>query len=237
MSRRALMEAVERAKRKNRLPVAVLDVDLTLMENAPRTRAILRDYALSLSSKWPGAFDAAERAESMPLVFSILENLQALGLESSERVNGGINFWKKTFFSNAYCTLDTPFPGAVDTVRHLHRMGCTIAYVTARRVSMLAGTTESFLKHGFPLGVPGTILSLKNDPTQPDKAYKIEALEWIAQLGEVVICAENEPAYINLMHQAFPDAMSVLIDTRHSPSAPALAGGVRRVDSLYSSIQ
>jgi phosphoglycolate phosphatase-like HAD superfamily hydrolase len=237
MSRQDIRATVEQAKQKGRLPLAVLDVDLTLMENAPRTRAILRDFALSLSSEWGEAFDAAKRAATMPLVFSIVENLKSLGLENDAQVNDGVIFWRKTFFSNAYCTLDTPLTGAVEAVNQLHGMGCTVVYVTARSVSMLVGTAESFQRHGFPLGIPGTILSLKNDPTQPDKTYKMEALKWIAQLGEVVICAENEPAYINLMHEAFPDAISVLIDTRHSATAPALAGGVRRVDSLLSVIE
>ena len=36
------------------------------------------------------------------------------------------------------------------------------------------------------------------------------------------------------MHAKFPDAFSLLIDTRHSPSAPSPDDGVKRVDSLKS---
>ena len=57
-----LRERIAAVKRTGKLPVAVLDVDLTLVENAPRTRAILRDYARALVGTWDEADRAIERA-------------------------------------------------------------------------------------------------------------------------------------------------------------------------------
>ena len=229
-----LQQAIEVVRRDGDLPIAVLDVDLTLVENAPRTRAILRDYALSLQGTWGHAEEASELANSMPLVFSIVENLRSLGLESDEEIRGGVNFWRDTFFTDEYCLLDEPLPGAVEAVQTLHQAGCTVVYVTARTSSMLTGTISSFRTFGFPIGVTGTVLTLKESHAQTDKAFKAEALSWVSSLGTVVLCAENEPAYINLMHARFPDAFSLLVDTRHSPSAPDLETGVKRIESLQS---
>ena len=99
---------------------------------------------------------------------------------------------------------------------------------------MLTETISSFRTFGFPIGVTGTVLTLKESHAQTDKAFKAEALSWVSSLGTVVLCAENEPAYINLMHARFPDAFSLLVDTRHSPSAPDLETGVKRIESLQS---
>jgi hypothetical protein len=120
----------------------------------------------------------------------------------------------------------------VEAVAELRRSGCTIVYLTARVATMLDGTVASFRKLGFPLGVPGTIISMKEDASQADGQYKAQALEWLQDLGTPIVCAENEPAYINLMRGLFPDARCVLAATRHSTPAPPLAAGVDRVDSL-----
>jgi len=229
-----LAESIENAKRLGHLPIAVLDVDLTLIENAPRTRAILRDYALSLVGVWEEASDAAVRASQMPLVFSIVENLQRLGLKTESQIRSGVEFWRGTFFTNEYCVLDEPLPGAVTAVKTLRELGCTVVYVTARTGEMLTGTIRTFQSLGFPIGVSGTALTLKDHPKQADKEFKAQALSWVSNLGSVVLCAENEPAYINLMKTTFPDAHCVLVDTRHSPGAPEIMEGVLRVESLGS---
>lgn len=227
-----LMDRIAQARTARRVPIAVLDVDLTLIENAPRTRAILRDYAQSLAGEWSGAEAASKRVHDMPLVFSIMENLRALGLSDEDHLRGGFEFWKSTFFTEDYCRRDVPLHGAPRAVDALWREGCTIVYVTARVPQMLEGTVRSLREFGFPIGVVGTVLSMKEALDQRDGAFKEKAFDWIGQLGEVVLCAENEPAYANLMKEAFPNAECVLVDTRHSPDAPPLASGIPRVSSL-----
>jgi hypothetical protein len=57
-------------------------------------------------------------------------------------------------------------------------------------------------------------------------------LNFSARMGDVVLCAENEPAHANEMHERFPEALTVLVDTRHSEPAPPLHPGILRTPRL-----
>lgn len=223
--------AIEAAKRDGALPLAVLDVDLTLLDNADRTRAIWVDWLHTLRHRWDGAEAAMTRAPTMPIVFGVMDNLQTLGVPQ-ELVGEGLRFWLKHFFDSVYCRRDTPLPGAVDAVRRLLERGVSIAYLTARPAQMLEGTVARFRELGLPVGVPGTILSMKPDFEQPDSAYKGEALAWLARVGRVVVGADNEPGHVNQMVEAFAGAVCAQVDTRHSGGAPPLSPEAWKVPSV-----
>ena len=77
---------------------------------------------------------------------------------------------------------------------------------------------------------------MKEDAKQGDGEFKAQALDWIGNLGRVVLCADNEPGHINQMRAVFPDALALLVQTRHSPGAPAIADGVVAVPGLREGI-
>ncbi len=220
-------------------PIVVLDVDLTLIENAARTRSLMVDFVCAQASG--GALAEAERealverALTMPLVFSIRDNVAALGLDPMHH-KALLSYWREAFFDPRRLVHDTALPGAVDAVQALSAAGATVVYLTARLATMAAATVEHMARLGFPIAVPGAVLVTKPDPAMRDEAYKTQALGWIARLGEVVLCADNEPSHCNAMHAAFPDALTVMVTTRHSEPAPPLAPRVVRVGALAEAL-
>lgn len=221
----AVLARVAAVTAAGRLPVAVLDVDLTLVDNAPRSRAIFCDWLASLRGRWPGAEAALARAQVLPIVFSAPANIAALGVDDPDLAREGLAFWWERFFSPRYACLDVPLPGAIAAARALHGAGCTLVYLTARPTSLGDATVTRFRELGLPIAEVGTALVMKDDPAERDSAFKARAVTWIGRLGEIVLCADNEPGHVNVMHAAFPDALAVLVDTRHSPGAPPLAPG------------
>ena len=215
-------------------PVAVLDVDLTLVENAPRTRALLIDFC---KLHCP---DLIARAESMELVFSIARNAESLGLPDPLRALIPA-FWWRTFFSPDYLVHDVLLEGAREAVDALREAGVTVVYLTARPSSLVAATAVSFARLGLPLGVSGTALVTKDDPAMSDHAFKAGAFGWIRRVGHPVLVADNEPAHVNAMSETFPEALAVHVATRHSEPAPPLSDGIvvarRLLDALKGDSQ
>jgi len=227
-----LSAGIARAAKEGRPPLAVVDVDLTIIDNAPRTRAIFSDWLHTIRDRWEPAAEKSIEALTMPIVFGVFDNLATLGVTDPELQRDGLRFWLEAFFSSEYCRRDVALPGAVGAIGELRRHGVTVVYLTARTAGMAEGTVATFAKLGFPVAVPGTLLVMKEHRTESDQAYKERALTWLGGLGRVVLCADNEPGHCNAMHKAFPDALTVLVDTRHSSPAPPLAEGVQRVPGL-----
>lgn len=219
-----------------RHPLAVLDVDLTLVENGPRTRRLLADFVRAREDLTVSEREAAVgRAEGMPLAFSIQKNVLALGLDPALTADA-LAFWRRAFFDPARLADDVALPGAVDAVAALRAADVSIVYLTARPRALAAGTVAALATMGFPVAEAGAVLVTKDDPREADHAYKARALRWIGRLGEVVLCADNEPVHANEMHAAFPDALTVLVATRHSEPAPPLAPAIVRVPDLGAAL-
>jgi|GEM_PF-20174 len=240
---------IDAALQRGAHPVVVLDLDLTLIENAPRTRAILQSWldlraapAETSTMAQPGLWATARAlAGTMPLVFSIRDNLMTLlavlGVDAPEtHLAEGFAHWRKTFFDPAYLVHDEALPGAPEAVARLVAAGATIVYLTARPGPLAAATTARLFELGFPAADAGAVLVTKTSPRESDHDFKVRALAWCARLGTVVLCAENEPLHANAMHEAFPEALTVLVETRHSLPAPALAAGIVRVAALTDAL-
>ncbi|MCA9514111.1 MAG: hypothetical protein KC635_04145 [Myxococcales bacterium] len=217
---------------QGRAPLAILDVDLTLVDNAPRSRAIFADWIASLRGHWEGFEAAIQKAPTMPIVFSAEANLRSLGVTDEALVREGLAYWWRAFFTARYAMLDTPIPGSIEAALALRAAGVTLVYLTARPATLADATIARFRELGLPVCVPGAVLVTKDDPAEPDRAFKERALAWIASLGRPILMVDNEPGHVNAMRAAFPDARAVLIETRHSPGAPPLVDGVDRAPRL-----
>ena len=231
-----LARAIQEAQAKGRAPVAVLDIDLTLVENAPRTRQIWRLWLESLGDRWPDAKEALSRVDTMPIVFGVRENLATLGVVDEALGKEGFRFWLEKFFDDKLCRLDEALPEAVEAVQALYHAGVTIAYLTARPAWMREGTVETLSRLGFPMCIPRTVLVLKPDASVSDSAYKDEAMTWLASLGVVIVAADNEPGHCNGMRAIFDGARVLHVNTRHSQGAPALKSGVDVVAGLSEGV-
>lgn len=220
----------ERLEHTNgRLPLAILDVDLTLVDNAPRTRALLASFCREHCPELEAG------VASLELAFSVQKNAVALGIP--EHLHHLVfPHWRRTFFDPAYLEHDIALPGAVAAVLALVNAGVTVVYLTARPSRLAAATALSFASLGFPVGVAGTVLVTKSPEKLDDQAFKEQALDWIGRFGHPILVADNEPAHVNAMHAAFPGALAVHVATRHSEPAPVVASAAVIAASLAGAI-
>ncbi|MEZ4267984.1 MAG: hypothetical protein R3F39_16565 [Myxococcota bacterium] len=232
-----IIDAASQARADGREPLAVLDVDLTLLDNAPRNRAIWGDWLHTVRDTLPGAEAAMVRAQTMPMAFGVMDNLRTLGVTDPALCEEGFRFWRTAFTSDHYCRFDAPLPGAVRAVGLLREADITVVYLTARPRRMMEATVARFGALGLPVGGPGAFLVMNDDPTLRDTAYKEQVLGWISRLGRPVLAADNEPGHVNAMAAAFSHARVVLVQTRHSPGAPEPTPEILKFPTLLDAIR
>ena len=228
-----LRRVVDRASPGSRgAKVVVLDLDGTLIDNRPRTGAILHELADDLRTSHPR--DAALLRGAVPdaLGYLVRDSLRALGV-AEDLVPEAEAFWKTKFFSDDPIRFDVALPGAIAFARACYERGAILAYFTGRDLpGMSVGTWKSLRDLGFPIGVPGTELVLKPTFEMPDEVFKQEIGPRLARLGEVVAVFDNEPANCNVLLAQHASAESVFVDTQHFPGAPPLDPKVHVVGDL-----
>ena len=210
-----------------RAPLVVFDLDGTLMDNRPRTCAIMAD----LAEKWRVSHprEAALLKTMVPerLDYLLDENLRAIGIEDEALLAGGFEHWKAHFFFDSWIHHDTPLPGAVEFAHACRDAGAIIVYFTGRDLpNMALGTFASLRDAGFPIGVPGTELVLKPSPEMDDTEFKRAFTPLVAQRGVVTAVFDNEPGNCNVFKELFPDTDVFLLDTQFHPDAPPLLDSV-----------
>ncbi|MFP4431888.1 MAG: HAD family hydrolase [Spirochaetaceae bacterium] len=203
-------------------PVAVIDIDSTIMDTAPRNRSILQAAAKQfpeIAAIVPGLTDgdlgwgvAAKVAREAGLTAGKTHELE--------------RFWAERFFSNRWLACDCPYPGVRRFLRWLQELGLVLVYLTGRdKPNMSDGTISSFRSHGLPTG-PNTEFLFKPAPADDDIAFKQRAIETVERIGTVVLAIDNEPGNANTFRRSFPDAVVLLMVTVTSPEPEPLAGGI-----------
>jgi hypothetical protein len=224
-----LLAALARVRAAGPHAVAVFDLDSTLLDNRPRQAAIARAYGRA------AGLPALRRTRPEHFAtWSLGAALHAAGLDDSEarrHARPFHEFWEERFFTNRYCRLDVPVPGAPAFVRAVAAAGARIAYVTGRPAQpMRAGTLRVLRRHGFPLpdGASVTLL-MKPGEGLLDDAWKAVARDAVEARGTPVLVLDNEPAHLNAYARAWPRALAVHLDTDHSerpvevdPSIPSV---------------
>lgn len=210
-------EALDRVKtqvQSEEQSVVVFDLDDTLINTKERTHRVLREFAGSVSDRYPYEASRLKTLQVRDTRYVLKETLAQLGIVNEEFLKEASAFWAPRFFSDRYVLGDKPIAGAAAYVRSLDREGAQIVYLTGRdRPNMGKGTEENLRRLGFPKGE----LLMKPDAKMDDFSFKQSAIEHIRELGQIVGVFENEPANLNLLHEAFPDAIGVFVDTIHSP--------------------
>jgi hypothetical protein len=213
-----------------RTPVVVFDLDGTLMDNRPRTVAILREFATSLSEDHPHRAPAARLASVGPedLAYLVRDSLARVGLTDDALVEAAETFWKERFFTDEGMKHDVALAGAVAFAHACHEAGAICIYLTGRDLPLMGiGSFRSLRDLGFPIGVPGTELVCKPDFAMPDEDFKRLEAPKLVRVGQVVASFDNEPGNCNVFLRHDPQMVSVLIDTQHLPGAPPLDPGVQ----------
>lgn len=208
-------------------PVVVFDLDGTLMDNRPRSIAILREVAASWEARHP---DVARRLSSITpdaLTYLVSDSLRRLGVTAEELVIEAEAYWRTKFFRDDHLVHDIAINGAVEFARDCYAAGATLVYLTGRDLPLMGtGTFKSIRDLGFPIGVAGTQVILKPNADMADEAFKRLVAPELLRIGRVIAAFDNEPGNCNAFREAYPDCASVLVDTQHMPGAPPLADGV-----------
>jgi hypothetical protein len=216
-------------------PVVVFDLDGTLMDNRPRTCAILRDFGESVRAQEPVVAEALLRVQPEGLAYLLSDSMGALGIHRTDHVAAIQAYWRARFFIDDYLHHDIALPGAVNFAHDCYEAGAILVYMTGRDLPLMgAGSFRSLRDLGFPIGVPGTELVLKPDAAMPDEAYKRLEAPKLARVGRVVAAFDNEPGNCNVFKMHFPEAESVFVDTQHLPGAPPLSPGVVTIGDFRS---
>ena len=211
-------------------PVVVFDLDGTLMDNRPRTCAILREYGEHLRDRNPQLSQRLAEANVDELAYLLTDSLERLGIHTTETIAEVTSFWRERFFADHHLRYDVELPGAVHFARECYAAGAVLVYLTGRDLPLMGlGSFRSLRDLGFPIGVAGTELVLKPDAAMADESFKRLTAPELARVGRVVAAFDNEPGNCNIFLEHYPDADSVLVDTQHMPGAPQPNAGVRVV--------
>lgn len=214
-------------------PRVLFDLDGTLIDNRPRSVAILRELSVRWRECWPEAAEVASSVEPPSIAFGIEQTLRGLGLDDPERLAEAKSYWQGRFFHDDLLHHDQPYPGAIEFVQACYQRGAVVSYITARdRENMLLGTVKSLYDLGFPFAEPRTELAMKRRPTDHDEAFKRSAARWPG--AHVIAAFDNEPAHCNTFAELHPEAWVFHYRSLHSSGAPRLDGRVRSVDDWRS---
>lgn len=218
-----LRRIVERCAPSNgRSRVIAFDLDGTLMDNRPRTCAILHELGESWRETHPAESQTLLAAAPERLLYLMKDTLAKLGIPDA-LVPEAEAFWKARFFADDHIRHDVPLPGAVQFARACYEAGAIITYFTGRDLpAMSVGSWKSLRDSGFPIGLPGTELILKPAFDIPDDVFKADFGPRLARLGEVIGVFDNEPGNCNILLGQHPGTESVFVDTQHLPGAPPL---------------
>ncbi len=203
-------------------PVVVFDLDGTLMDNRPRTCAILHELGETWRAREPATAERLLAVKPADLEYLLTASLARLGVTRVDLVGEAEVFWRDRFFTDAYLKHDVPVGGASEFARACYEAGGVLAYFTGRDLPLMGlGSFASLRDLGFPIGVAGTELVLKPDAAMSDEAFKRMEGPRLARVGRVVAVFDNEPGNCNVLLEHFQGARSVLVDTQHLPGAPA----------------
>lgn len=218
------------AEKTRGTPVVVFDLDGTLVDNRPRTLAILREFAARHRHRDAEVAERLENARTGDLAYLLTDSLRRLGALHTDLAVELEAFWRARFFADRHLVHDAPLPGARDFAHACHAAGAIVVYLTGRDLPLMGtGTFQSLRDLGFPIGLPGTELVLKPDANMPDEAFKRLMAPDLARVGHVIAAFDNEPANCNVFRAHYPDAHVVFVDTQHAPGAPLLEPDVHVV--------
>ena len=241
---RQVLSRIRDLAAKKILPVVIFDLDDTLFSTAERDILIIRNFASDHGDAYPDFVEAAENLTERDMTFNAVDALTKAGLpEDSASIQPFEDYWRASFFTDAYAALDLPVRGAVDFVKACYQAGAMIFYLTGRPVSeqdlndgMGQGTVLAFTNRGFPFWTGRCELMLKKDRHEPDVQYKSRAVDLVATLrGSVVATFDNEPANAAMFLQRLPDAMNFWVKTTWNPNDHASTTGLIQIPDFKGS--
>jgi hypothetical protein len=221
-------ERIDDALAGGRVPQVVLDLDGTLFDNVPRSKASLMDAARHAFGEGP-LENTIRGISEAAFEYNPIDTLRKHGVRDEETLERLRDEWAKRFFGSTYLTHDVPLAGAVDAATRWWSAGAELNYLTGRHVpEMFLGTCRSLHDEGFPIGTLRTQLLMKPAFDHNDVEFKITTVPSIRRKGPIVLIVDNDPRVINPLSLEVPEAAAVMMETLHPVDAPVLAARVIR---------
>ena len=217
-----VLARIDAAVAAGSLPLVIFDLDGTLLDNRTRTMRILREFSAAQGSNFGSLVDVIAGMTADDLGYDARDALRERGFDEPDAFAAFFAFWSERFFTDEYVFDDRETPGACAFANACWDRGAYLYYLTGRHAGgMEIGTSRSLKELGFPMYGGRSSLHLKPSFEVPDAEFKDSAIAMINSLqGTVVASFENEPGHANLLAVSFPGALSFLLDTGHSKSAP-----------------
>ena len=220
---KVLKEAIQKVSHTTRPEriFYIFDLDSTLFDNHPRTKAILDEFGQTIVPEhFPHHEERWCELEMAPEDWGPLTSLQRLHDFEPELLEAAEKFWAQRFFSNDYVQFDVPYPGAVHFVNSLHQRGASVGYLTGRDEPRMGHGTRSSLKsYGFPLLEKHVHLALKSSLSVKDVEHKLDYFEQVFSNFDEIWFFENEPMIVKALEDRFPQLRLIFVDTTHSGKA------------------
>jgi len=218
-------ETISRFKSAQR-PLVLLDLDSTLYEVGPRTLRIIQEWIPTYSNRLPLEIKMAlENLVPSQVGYSLKDTFANLGFPVATRELETILtdlkvFWWDRFFSSDYLSHDRPYPGAVEYANHLYDLGAELCYLTGRsELRMRKGTETNLLRDGFPFGMQGTELLMRQEEDWSDEQHKAHQAAKLITRGFPIASFENEPVNLVTLSKLIPQAAHIFVDTVCSDQA------------------
>ncbi len=234
-----LTRRVISAKKSDKSPLMIFDLDGTLVEHHYRIYHVFVDLARELN--FPE--DAKSLIfDSNPEEYGYhpRETLENIGL-NEELIEKMLAPWLKYFLSSKFLHYDHPMKGAYYFVRNILSLGVKVVYLTGRDVPNMGEGTRAWLEKFNFLDNSGlTELNMKKDLSISNAESKRLACEEINASGQAVLVVENEPKELEFMLGVFPKSIGVLIDSPNSGLPARLPSDIFRIkqfnelNSLYN---
>ena len=139
---RAILRRCRADRRADDPPVVVFDLDGTLMDNRPRTVAILREFATRYRDRDPDLAAPPRRGPAAATsTYLLTDSLERLGAHRTELVAEMQAFWRDRFFADPHLVHDVALPGAVEFVRACYDAGAMLVYLTGRDLPLMGTGT------------------------------------------------------------------------------------------------
>jgi hypothetical protein len=228
-----IRQSVRREVAAGRVPIVVFNIDGTILDNRPRSQAILRDFVAFNPDSNADVADSIYALRPDSIDYYVVESFRQVGIRDLFVLESALKFWADNFFSNRYVLLDMPIAGATAFIQQMHDSGALIVYISGRgRTTMLEGTMQALLRSGFPIATARTLLVMKPQPRDNNTVFKTTAYNDISRMGRVVAAFENEPRDVNMMKRRWPNAQIVLIHSQHSREIEPLRRGIAAIEDF-----